>query len=98
MRRQRTAARKPSPASTYSAPGSALPAVFTPVVAGYARGPFVEPRIVTPTDWRWRNTRTYIVQDIDGTEYRCLRVTSGGRFIGYWAVELLGALLPPAEL
>lgn len=76
--------------------GGGLPRKYAPVVAGYAKGPFIEPDLVTPTDWRWRNARTFIVRDkTDGRKYRTLRVTDGegGRFIGYWAVELLGTPL-----
>lgn len=91
-----TAASYASPATSPS-PGLSLPAVYTPLAAGYARGPYITPETVTPTDWRWRSARTYIVTDADGTNYRCVRVFSGGRFIGYWAVELLGEILSAFE-
>ncbi len=97
MSRHPKAAETPSPATIPQSPGSALPAHYSPLVAGYARGPFVEPATVTPTDWRWRDTRTYIVRATDGHDYRCVRVTSEGVEIGYWAVELLGVPLPPRE-
>lgn len=77
--------------------GSVLPHPYTPKVAGYAHGPFIEPALVTPTHWRWRNARTYIVKANTGQEYRCVRVSSGKEFCGYWAVELLGIPLPLDE-
>lgn len=94
---RREAAKTPSPATFPQSPGSVLPAHYTPKVAGYARGPFMEPETVTPTEWRWRNARTYIVRHSDGHDYRAVRVTSEGVFIGYWAVELLGIPLPLSE-
>lgn len=94
---RREAAKTPSPATTPQSPGSVLPAHYTPKVAGYARGPFMEPVTVTPTEWRWRNARTYLVRHSDGHDYRAVRVTSDGAFIGYWAVELLGIPLPLSE-
>lgn len=97
MSRLPQAANTPSPATAPQSPGSALPARYTPLVAGYARGPFMEPQTVTPTEWRWRNARTFIVRHSDGLDYRCVRVSSEGVFIGYWAVELLGTPLPLAE-
>lgn len=94
---RREAAKTPSPATFPQSPGSVLPAHYTPKVAGYARGPFMEPETVTPTEWCWRNARTYIVRHSDGHDYRAVRVTSEGAFIGYWAVELLGIPLPLSE-
>ncbi len=73
---------------------SGLPAHYLPRVAAHARGPWIEPRLVTPTDIKWRNARTYIVTDYAGVEWRCLRVTvAGGHHVGWWAVELLGTSL-----
>jgi hypothetical protein len=98
--RDPSAAKKKNPATDPKrSPGSLLPRRYSPLVAGYSRGPFITPAQVTPTDWRWRGTRTYIVVDNtpERTEYRCLRVHAEGRFIGYWAVELLGELLPLPE-
>ena len=86
-----------SPAILPPSPGSVLPARYVPLVAGYARGPFIDPATVTPTDWRWHDARTYIVRGRDGLDYRCVRVASEGVYIGYWAVELLGKPLPPTE-
>lgn len=94
---RREAAKTPSPATFPQSPGSVLPATYTPKVAGYARGPFLDPETVTPTEWRWRNARTYLVRHSDGHDYRAVRVTSEGVFIGYWAVELLGIPLPLSE-
>jgi hypothetical protein len=75
-------------------PASGLPPRYLPRVAAYARGPFIEPRLVTPTDVSWRNARTYVVTGYDGIEYRCVRVTvPGGHHFGWWAVELLGVSL-----
>lgn len=84
-------ASNPSPATFPQSPGSALPRQYTPRVAGYARGPFLDPVLVTPSHWRWRNARTYVIRDRDGHDYRAVRVLSAEReFVGYWAVELLG--------
>lgn len=70
---------------------SGLPPRYLPRVAGYARGPWIDPRLVTPTEFRWRNARTYILEDYDGVEWRCVRITvPGGHHAGWWAVELLG--------
>lgn len=71
-----------------------LPAAYTPKVAGYALGPFVE-GVVTPNAWRWKNCRTYLVTVEDGTTYRTVRVTNtrNNTFAGYWAVELRGVPL-----
>lgn len=93
MSRRETAA-NPTPATDDRSPASALPAHYTPRVAGYARGPFIDPAEVTPTEWRWRNARSYIVTDKAGTAWRCIQVCSDGKPIGYWAVELLGTPLP----
>lgn len=75
---------------------SSLPATYIPKVAGYARGPFVS-GLVTPSAWRWRNTRTVVVHnDEDGLDYRAVRVLDDSltpEFVGYWAVELLGTPL-----
>jgi len=50
---------------------------------------------VTPTDFTWRNARTYIVENAaDGLNYRAVRVTVNRHHYGYWAVELLGTPLP----
>lgn len=96
-RRPPTAAIDPSPATTPQSPGSVLPARHSPLVARYARGPFLDPVLVTPTPWRWRNTRTYIVRHTDGRDYRAVRVSSDHEFVGYWAVELLGEPLSAFE-
>lgn len=66
---------------------------YTPRSAGYARGPMLIPELVTPSEWRWRNCRTYVIRNADGHDYRAVRVYSGGEMIGYWAVELLGVPL-----
>ena len=94
MSRQPEAARKTEPAPDPQAPVSVLPPHYAPKVAGYARGPFIDPVIVTPTSWRWRNARSFIVRAPNGQDYRCVRVVSEGIFRGYWAVELLGIPLP----
>lgn len=91
-----------SPATLTLSPGSthsrhSLPPHYSPRVAGYARGPFIDPVEVTPTSWRWRNTRSFIVRGQNGHDYRCIRVSSDHGFIGYWAVELLGIPLPLEE-
>jgi hypothetical protein len=44
---------------------SGLPGNYSPRIAGYARGPFLEPVLITPTDYRWRNARTYIVEVLE---------------------------------
>lgn len=90
MSRQDQAAKTPTPATPSRSPASALPARYTPRVAGYARGPFIEPAEVIPSEWRWRNARTYVIRDADGVNWRCVRVCSEGEPVGYWAVELLG--------
>lgn len=73
----------------------ALPPHYAPAVAGYARGPFLTPALITPSGWRWRNARTYTVQSADDMLiYRALRITVDGEFVGWWAVELLGTPLP----
>lgn len=75
-------------------PAPGLPPRYLPRIARFSRGPFIEPRIVTPTDLRWRDARTYVVQDYDEVLWRCLRVTiPGGHHYGYWAIELLGVSL-----
>lgn len=94
--------RRGATAATYEAgrmhsdPASYLPALYSPQVAGYARGPWLTPKTVTPTQWRWRNCRTYLVLADDGLNYRAVRVTDDRthEFAGYWAVELLGTMLP----
>jgi hypothetical protein len=91
------AAKDPSPATAYPSPGSTLPPHYTPRVAGYARGPFIEPAHVIPTDWRWRDAPTVVVIGADGQEFRCVPVHSAGALVGYWAVERLGVPLPPNE-
>lgn len=74
--------------------GSSLPAHYTPRIAGYARGPFLDPQLITPSHWNWRNTRTAVVRHADGHDYRAIRVSSTtGEFLGWWAVELLGVPL-----
>lgn len=79
------------------APASVLPPHYTPRAAGYARGPFLDPRLVTPTDFKWREARTYIVENIDGLNYRAVRVMVDRHHYGWWAVELLGQPLPLTE-
>ena len=79
---------------------TALPRHYTPKVAGYARGPFLDPQLVTPSAWRWRNCRSYVIRHSDGLDYRAVRVLDTSRspeFIGYWAVELLGIPLTDLE-
>lgn len=79
---------------------SGLPGQYIPKVAGYARGSYVA-GLVTPSAWRWRNTRTVVVtNDTDGLNYRAIRVYDTRRtpeFIGYWAIELLGTPLTELE-
>jgi hypothetical protein len=100
----------PTPLSGYvelprtDAPGnlpgsSALPAVYSPKVAGYAGGPFLIPALITPSGWRWRRTRTYLITDErDGLTYRAVRVIDRNKeFVGYWAVELMGTPLFPTD-
>lgn len=57
----------------------------------YAPGPFLDEQVVTPSDQRWMNARTYIVRDrATRQEFRALRVQDqSGHFIGYWAVEVM---------
>lgn len=96
MRRQPPDGEAQSPATIPWSPGSTLPARYTPLVAGYARGGFfLDPELVTPSGWRWRNTRAYTIRHTDGLDYRAIRVFSqpGHEFVGYWAVELLGTPL-----
>lgn len=92
MRRAPDAAEQQKPATDPNGSrASVLPRQYSPRVAGYAGGPFVNPTFVTPTDWTWRNARTFRVEDEDGIEYRCLRVYDAAQqFVGYWVVELLG--------
>jgi len=97
MSRPNRAAKYERPAPDTQAPVVSLPATYIPMVAGYARGPFIDPVTVTPTSWRWRNTRSFIVRASNGKDYRCVRVSSEGSFVGYWAVELLGMPLPLNE-
>lgn len=97
MSRQPEAARNTEPAPIPQAPVSVLPPHYAPKVAGYARGPFIDPVTVTPTNWRWRNARSFIVRDKSGQDYRCIRVFADGKIVGYWAVEKLGKLLPLAD-
>jgi len=99
MSRQDQAAKTPTPATSSRSSASALPARYTPRVAGYARGPFIEPAEVIPSEWRWRNARAYTIRDKDGVYWRCVRVftDAGAVFAGYWAVELLGVQLPLPE-
>jgi len=80
-----------------SPPASGLPSHYSPRVAGYARGPFLDPQSITPTDFRWRNARTYIVEHKTGVRYRALRVMVGSHTFGWWAIERLGELLPLPE-
>lgn len=98
MSRQSRAAKNPSPATNSVSPGSVLPARYIPKVAGYAGGPFLEPELVTPSGWQWYDVKTYVVRHSDGLDYRAVRVSSEGVFIGYWAVELLGTPLMSSEL
>ena len=77
---------------------SGLPSPYSPKVAGYARGPFIEPALVTPTTWRWEGVPTFIIRSEDGHDYRCVRVASRSKFVGYWAVERLGEPLTLPEL
>jgi hypothetical protein len=97
MSRDPRAAKTPSPAIDPQSPGSVLPSRYTPRVAGFARGPFLDPQTVTPSGWRWHDVRTYVVRHTDGRDYRAVRVTSEGALLGYWAVELLGTPLTPIE-
>lgn len=79
---------------------SELPAHYLPKVAGYAGGPFLTPDLVTPSEWRWRNTRTVVVT-VGGVNYRAVRVFDTKltpEFVGYWAVEYLGTPLTLPEL
>ena len=81
---------------TQGAPSS-LPRHYSPGVAGYARGPFLDAQLVTPSDWRWRNVRSAVVRHSDGLDYRAIRVWSEGVLLGWWAVELLGTPLSAFE-
>lgn len=82
--------RRGSGNSTPEPPSGVLLPSYTPIVAHYAPGPFLDEQIVTPSEYRWRGTRTYIVRDrTTRQEYRALRVSDGPHFVGYWAVELL---------
>lgn len=97
MSRQPEAAQYTRPATIPQSPGVVLPPHYSPKVAGYARGPFIESDLVTPTSWRWRSARSFIVRAANGQDYRCVRVSSEGEFVGYWAVETLGILRPLTE-
>lgn len=66
-----------------------LPAKYTPKIAAYARGPFLEPELVEPSAWKWRDARTFTVRSA-GRDWRAIRVHSAGEFIGYWAIEPVG--------
>lgn len=77
---------------------SGLPSHYAPGIAGYARGPKLNPSTVTPSDWRWRRARTVVVEDLNGQRYRAIGVTSDGDWWGWWAVELLGEPLTLPEL
>lgn len=72
-------------------PAVALPAHYTPAIAAHAPGPFLTEQVVTPSDVKWLNARTYIVRDADThQEYRALRILdASGHFLGYWAIELM---------
>ena len=97
MGRRPAAERNQSPANAPASPGFELPPHYIPRVAGYARGPFMTGRVM-PSEWRWRNVRTYIVtSERDGLDYRCVLVTADKTPVGYWAVEMLGTPLPLAE-
>lgn len=80
----------PDAASEITLATSVLPANYRPRVAGFARGPFLVPALVTPTQVTWRNARTYIVQIADGRNFRAVRITAGRTFVGWWAVEEFG--------
>jgi hypothetical protein len=73
---------------------SGLPTPYSPKVAGYTAGPFLDPQLITPSSWRWYNTKTYIIRHSDGLDYRAVLVSSNGEPVGYWAVEKLGTPLP----
>lgn len=91
MSRESDAANGTSPAPLPPvAPGFSLPPRFMPRVAELAPGPFIEPDLVTPSDWEWKGARSVIVRTTAGTEYRCLPIHSDRELIGYWAVERLG--------
>lgn len=109
MTRRNTAGNATAPATPQPVP-SALPPVYTPRVAAYAGGPFLDPVTVTPTHMSWRNARTYLVETADGNTYRAIRIHAprwvligtrtekrGTVFVGWWAVEMLGTPLLPAE-
>lgn len=76
-------------------PAGGLPAHYTPIVARYAPGPFLTEQVVTPSNVKWMNTRTYVVRNsVDRQEYRAIRVLDpAGNLIGYYAVEALPAPL-----
>lgn len=89
-RRPPKAADHTEPGDSPQSPGSVLPARSSPLVARYAPGPFLDPQLVTPSPWKWRNTTVYVVRHSDGRDYRAVRVLSERReFVGYWAVELI---------
>jgi hypothetical protein len=69
---------------------SALPAKYSPAAAVYAPGPFLEPELVEPSAWKWRDIRTLEITTSDGTVWRALRVFSEREFIGYWGIEQVG--------
>ena len=67
-----------------------LPRTHTPIIAQYAPGPFIRGE-VTPSEIRWMNARTYVVETSDGVEWRALRVLDEhGELLGYWGIEQLG--------
>ena len=76
-----------------SEPPEGLPASYTPTIAAYAPGPFLTEQVVTPSDVKWMNARTYIVLNrTDRQEYRALRIHDHtNQFVGYWAIDLMPA-------
>lgn len=76
-------------------PAEGLPLYHTPAVAAYAPGPFLTEQVVTPSDVKWMNARTYLVRNAaDRQEYRALRVyDQSNQFVGYWAIEVMPAPL-----
>ena len=86
--------KKTREASAESVGASGLPAGYSPRVAGYARGPWMDPQLVTPSELKWINVRTAVVRHSDGADYLCVRVFDRSHnFVGWWAINMIGTPL-----
>ena len=72
-------------------PVGGLPLSYSPICATYAPGPFLDVEVVTPSEIRWMNARTYVVRDRQTSQdYKALRILNPAHeVVGYWAIELL---------